>query len=61
MFAIDTDAHAPGQLEWLLRGCEQAAEADVPEERIVNAMAAERLVAWTASPRGLKAPAAGGT
>ena len=35
-FAVDTDAHAPGQLDWLGRGCAKAVDADVPVERIVN-------------------------
>ena len=30
MIAIDTDAHAPGQLEWQRNGCEMAVAADVP-------------------------------
>lgn len=45
-FAIDSDAHAPGQLDWLTHGCERAAETGVPLERVVNAMGAEELVAW---------------
>jgi putative hydrolase len=45
-FIIDTDAHAPGQLEWLELGCEQAAQAGVPVERIVNTMPADELLAW---------------
>ena len=32
-FAIDTDAHAPGQLGWLGRGCAKAVDAEVPLER----------------------------
>jgi putative hydrolase len=47
--SIDTDAHAPGQLEWLFFGCDRAAECGVPAESIVNAMDAEGLTAWTAS------------
>ena len=47
LFAIDTDAHAPGQLEWQYLGCEQAAEAEVPVERVVNSWPLERLLAWT--------------
>ena len=47
--AIDTDAHAPGQLEWQRYGCELAATADVPDDRIVNAWPAEQFLAWTAS------------
>jgi putative hydrolase len=48
-FAIDTDAHATGQLEWQVNGCEKAAEAGVPLERIVNTLSADDLLAWTAS------------
>jgi putative hydrolase len=47
-FTIDTDAHAPGQLEFLVLGCTQAAEAGVPVERIVNTWAVEDLLSWTA-------------
>ena len=47
--SIDTDAHAPGQLEWLHYGCDRAAECEVPAESIVNAMDAAALTAWTAS------------
>ena len=47
--SIDTDAHAPGQLEWQPFGCERAAACEVPAESIVNAMDADGLVAWTAS------------
>jgi putative hydrolase len=47
--SIDTDAHAPGQLEWLFYGCDRAAECDVPAASIVNAMDAGELVDWTAS------------
>jgi len=48
-FAIDTDAHAPGQLAWLGRGCANAVAAGVPAERIVNRWPAAELVAWTGS------------
>jgi putative hydrolase len=47
--SIDTDAHAPGQLEWITLGCQQAVDADVPFDRIVNSLVAESLVAWAAS------------
>ena len=47
--SIDTDAHAPGQLEWLARGCANAVAADVPVERIVNRLGADDLVAWASS------------
>lgn len=48
-FSIDTDAHAPGQLEWLEYGCEQAAEVDLPAERVVNGWDLPRLLDWTES------------
>jgi putative hydrolase len=47
-FSIDTDAHAPGQLDWLRFGCERAALCGVPAERVVNTWPVERLLAWTA-------------
>ncbi len=47
LVAIDTDAHAPGQLEFLDHGCARAAEAGVPRERIVNALSLDDLLAWT--------------
>jgi putative hydrolase len=46
---IDTDAHAPGQLEWLDLGCEQAAEAGLEPDRIMNTRSVEELLAWAAS------------
>jgi putative hydrolase len=48
-FSIDTDAHAPGQLDWLPYGCERAEECGVPVDRIVNTMDADGLLAWAAS------------
>ena len=50
-FSIDTDAHAVGQLEWQPYGCARAAEAGVPAERIINALPADDLLAWTAAHR----------
>ncbi|MFJ7157186.1 PHP domain-containing protein [Streptomyces sp. NPDC101118] len=47
LFAVDTDAHAPGQLDWQIYGCERAVECGVPEERVVNTWPADRLLAWT--------------
>jgi putative hydrolase len=46
---IDTDAHAPGQLEWQINGCERAVACQVPLDVIVNTRDAEGLLAWTAS------------
>jgi putative hydrolase len=47
--SIDTDAHAPGQLEWLPYGADKAVRCGVPAERIVNTWEADDLLAWTAS------------
>ncbi len=44
--AIDTDAHAPGQLEWQPYGCDKAARLGIDPGDIVNTMAADDLVAW---------------
>ena len=52
LVTIDSDAHAPGQLEWQIFGCEQAAESDVPMERIVNSWPLEEVLAWTAGHAG---------
>jgi putative hydrolase len=51
LFSIDTDAHAPGQLDWLRFGCERAALCGVPAERVVNTWPMERLLEWTAGHR----------
>src|SRR4051812_22165966 len=48
-FSIDTDAHAPGQLDWQLYGCERAEECGVPPERVINTKSADDLLAWTTS------------
>ena len=49
LFSIDTDAHAPGQLDWQLLGCARAAECGVPPERIVNTWPLADLLSWTAT------------
>ena len=46
-FAIDTDAHAPGQLDWQGNGCERAVECDVDPDRVINTWAADQLLDWT--------------
>jgi putative hydrolase len=48
-FTIDTDAHAPGQLDWLGNGCERAARCGVPVDRVVNTWPTRRLLDWTAA------------
>ncbi|MET9319326.1 PHP domain-containing protein [Streptomyces sp. NPDC003038] len=47
LFAIDTDAHAPGQLDWQILGCERAVECGVPADRVVNTWTADQLLTWT--------------
>jgi putative hydrolase len=42
-FTIDTDAHAPGQLDWLDNGCERAERAGIAAERIINARPAAEV------------------
>ena len=44
--SIDTDAHAPGQLEWQAYGCDKVARHEVDPGDIVNTWSAEDLVAW---------------
>ncbi len=46
-FAINTDAHAPGQLDWQGYGCERAARCGVDSSTVVNTWPAEELLAWT--------------
>ena len=46
VFSIDTDAHAPGQLDFLGYGAQRALDAEVPIERIVNTWPADELLEW---------------
>jgi putative hydrolase len=45
--AIDTDAHAPGQLDWQHLGCERAYLCGVTPDRVVNALSADELLRWS--------------
>jgi len=45
-FAIDTDAHAPGQLDWLQNGCDRAEAAGIEAARVINTRSADDLRAW---------------
>ena len=47
VFTVDSDAHAPGQLDWLPYGCERAVACGVTAERVLNTREAEDLLAWT--------------
>lgn len=46
-FTIDTDAHAPGQLDWLDYGCSRAVACGVPAERVRNTWPVGHLLAAT--------------
>jgi putative hydrolase len=51
-FSIDTDAHAPGQLDWLDNGCGRAALCGVGADRVVNTWPAEQLLTWSRAHSG---------
>ena len=51
VFSIDSDAHAPGQLDFLVLGCERAEEAGIDAERIVNTWERDRLLEWARKER----------
>ncbi|MEU4876189.1 PHP domain-containing protein [Streptomyces sp. NPDC021608] len=59
LFSVDTDAHAPGQLDWQVLGCARAEECEVPPERIVTAWPLDDLLAWSRegrTPAGVAGP-----
>jgi putative hydrolase len=45
VFAIDTDAHAPGQLDWLDSGCTRAEDFGIGPDRVINTRTADRVTA----------------
>ncbi|GAB2529875.1 PHP domain-containing protein [Nocardia heshunensis] len=45
-FSIDTDAHAPGQLDFLGYGAQRALDCGVPADRVVNTWPVDKLLAW---------------
>jgi putative hydrolase len=47
-FSIDSDAHAPGQLDWQPYGCARAAARGLTPDQIVNTWALPDLLGWTA-------------
>jgi putative hydrolase len=51
--SIDTDAHAPGQLEWQVYGCDKAARHGIEAEQIVNTWPADDLVEWAGTHSGI--------
>jgi len=46
-FAIDSDAHAPGQLAWQPNGCERAFLCGVEAAAVVTTWDADAVLAWT--------------
>jgi putative hydrolase len=46
VFSIDSDAHAPGQLDFLAHGAERAERLGVPLDRIVTTWPVDRLLDW---------------
>ncbi|MDQ1580097.1 MAG: putative hydrolase [Microbacteriaceae bacterium] len=51
LFSIDSDAHAPGQLDFLQYGAERAVANGVAAERIITTWPVERLLAWSLAAR----------
>ena len=47
LFAIDTDAHAPGQLDWLSNGTVRAEKFGIPADRVINTRGADEIAAGT--------------
>jgi putative hydrolase len=45
--AINTDAHAVGQLDWQPYGSRRAANADIALDNVVNTWPLDRLLEWT--------------
>ena len=48
LFAIDSDAHAPGQLEMKAYGCERAERLGIDPDRIITTWDVDRLLEWAA-------------
>ena len=46
LFSIDSDAHAPGQLDFLQYGAERAEANGVPAERIITTWPEDQLLNW---------------
>jgi putative hydrolase len=43
LFAIDTDAHAPGQLDWIGSGCLRAEAMGIKPDRVINTRSADQI------------------
>ncbi|MGD7731898.1 PHP domain-containing protein [Propionibacteriaceae bacterium G57] len=51
LFSIDTDAHAPGQLDFLQYGAARAEAAGVPDERIITTWPVAQLLEFSRARR----------
>ncbi|HEX3867827.1 MAG TPA: DNA polymerase/3'-5' exonuclease PolX [Gemmatimonadaceae bacterium] len=51
LFALDSDAHSPGELRYAETAIAHARLAGVPRERIINCWPRDELLAWLASKR----------
>ncbi|WP_307861960.1 PHP domain-containing protein [Nocardioides sp. SYSU D00065] len=49
LFSIDSDAHAPGQLDMLDYGAARAVEAGIDPDRIVTTWKRDRLLEWASA------------
>ena len=47
LFSVDSDAHAPGQLDWQVDGCDRLMAHEIDPDRVVNTWPVERLLEWT--------------
>jgi len=43
LFSIDTDAHAPGQLDWIVSGCLRAEGTGIKPDRVINTRSADQV------------------
>jgi putative hydrolase len=48
LFSIDTDAHAPGQLEFQAYGCQRAEDLGLDPARVINTWPVDELLDWCA-------------
>jgi histidinol phosphatase-like PHP family hydrolase len=54
LFALDSDAHSTGELEYAETAIAHARYAAVPRERIINTWPLERLLEWAGTRRGVR-------
>ena len=47
VFSVDSDAHAPGQLDWQVLGCERVERAGIAAERVIDTWDVDRLLERT--------------